>query len=192
MHLRHGAPHDILACWFGVDRSTSTRAAGEVRPLLAERRCTGSPNVRLRTPTQFVEHLGVSGRTGIIDGTEIRVRRPAAGRKDRDKFISGKNNQNAVNTRVVTDGESRVLWCSLARPAHCAHITPLSVVKPLEDGPTVETLADAGYQGPGALTGGRVITPLHRTPETGSRKCTSARARHTLHATSGSSMASPT
>ncbi|HSX97074.1 MAG TPA: hypothetical protein VLG91_06755 [Streptomyces sp.] len=24
------------------------------------------------------------------DGTEIRVRRPAQGRKDRDKFISGK------------------------------------------------------------------------------------------------------
>ncbi|MFE3390146.1 transposase family protein [Streptomyces anulatus] len=26
-----------LACWFGVDRSTVTRAVGEVRPLLAER-----------------------------------------------------------------------------------------------------------------------------------------------------------
>lgn len=36
-HLRHGATHNVLACWFGVDRSTITRAVGEVRTLLAER-----------------------------------------------------------------------------------------------------------------------------------------------------------
>ncbi|WP_240804285.1 transposase family protein [Streptomyces sp. A0592] len=29
VHLRHGATHDVLACWFGVDRSTITRAIGE-------------------------------------------------------------------------------------------------------------------------------------------------------------------
>ncbi|MFD6875627.1 transposase family protein [Streptomyces sp. NPDC060075] len=27
VHLRHGATHDVLACWFGVDRSTITPAA---------------------------------------------------------------------------------------------------------------------------------------------------------------------
>ncbi|MFE2218484.1 transposase family protein [Streptomyces canus] len=37
VHLRHGATHDVLACWFGVDRSTLTPAIGEVRPLLAVR-----------------------------------------------------------------------------------------------------------------------------------------------------------
>ncbi|MFD9499918.1 transposase family protein [Streptomyces sp. NPDC060035] len=47
VHLRHGVTHDVLACWFGVDRSTGTRAIGEVRPLLAERGCTISPDVRL-------------------------------------------------------------------------------------------------------------------------------------------------
>ncbi|MFD3586839.1 transposase family protein [Streptomyces sp. NPDC058683] len=30
--LRHGTTHNVLACWFGVDRSTITRAIGEVRP----------------------------------------------------------------------------------------------------------------------------------------------------------------
>ena len=35
VHLRHGVTHDVLACWFGVSRSTITRAVGEVRPLLA-------------------------------------------------------------------------------------------------------------------------------------------------------------
>ncbi|MFJ3213718.1 transposase family protein, partial [Streptomyces flaveolus] len=123
VHLRHGVTHDVLACWFGVDRSTITRAVGEVRPLLAERGCTVSPDVRLRSLAEVVDHLGASGATGIVDGTEIRVRRTAAGRKDRDTFISGKNKQNAVKTMVVTDGEGRVLWCSPARPASCPDIT---------------------------------------------------------------------
>ncbi|MFD9188181.1 transposase family protein [Streptomyces phaeochromogenes] len=165
IHLRHGATHDVLACWFGVDRSTITRTINEVRHLLAERGCTVSPDVRLRTLAEVVDHLGSSGTTGIIDGTEIRVRRPAAGRKDRDKFISGKNKQNAVKSMVVTDGEGRVLWCSPARPASCADITharQLGLVKLLADGPAVEILADAGYQGLGAQTGGRVVTPPHR------------------------------
>ncbi|MEU8952115.1 transposase family protein [Streptomyces sp. NPDC048489] len=165
VHLRHGATHDVLACWFSVDRSTITRAIGEVRPLLAERGCTVRPDVRLRTLGEVVTHLGTSGTTGIIDGTEIRVRRPAVGRKDRDKFISGKNKQNAVKSMVVTDGEGRVLWCSPTRPASCADITharQLGLVKLLGDGPAVAILADAGYRGSGAQTGGRVVTPPHR------------------------------
>ena len=165
VHLRHGPPHDVLACGFGADRSTITRAIGAVRPLLAERGCTVSPDVRLRSLAEVIDHLGSSGTTGIVDGTEIRVRRPAAGSKDRDKFISGKNKQNAVKSMVVTDGEGRVLFCSPAKPASCADITQarqLGLVRLLVDGPAVEILADAGYQGLGAQTGGRVITPPHR------------------------------
>jgi hypothetical protein len=91
-----------------------------------------------------------SGTTGIVDGTEIRVRRPAAGRKDRDTYVSGKNKQNAVKSMFVTDGEGRVLWCSPARPASCANITQarqLGLVKLLANKPAVEILADAGHQG---------------------------------------------
>jgi hypothetical protein len=46
---RHRVTHDVLACWFGVDRSTITRAVGEVRPLPAEQGCTISPDVRLQS-----------------------------------------------------------------------------------------------------------------------------------------------
>ncbi|MFD5978387.1 transposase family protein [Streptomyces bacillaris] len=165
VHLRHAATHDVLACWFGVDRSTITRAIGEVRPLLAERGCTVAPDIRLRTLAEVIDHLGASGQTGIIDGTEVRVRRPAVGRKDREKFISGKNKQNAVKSMVVTDAEGRLLFCSPAEPASCADITharKLGLVELLADGPAVEILADAGYQGLGAQTGGRVVTPPHR------------------------------
>ncbi|MEF9886926.1 transposase family protein [Streptomyces sp. P9-A4] len=165
VHLRHAVTHDVLACWFGVDRSTITRAIGEVRPLLAERGCTISRGVRLRTLAEVIDHLGASGQTGIIDDTEIRVRRPAAGREDRDTFISGKNKQNAVKTMVLTDQNGRVLFSSPATPGSCADITharQLGLVKLLADGPAVEILADAGYQGLGAQTGGRVVTPPHR------------------------------
>ncbi len=123
VHLRHAATHDVLACWFGVDRSTITRAIAEVRPLLAERSRTISTGVRLRTLAEVIDHIGASGKTGIIDGTEIRVRRPAPGRKDRDKFISGRSKQNAVKTVVVTDGDGRMLFCSPTRHGSCADIT---------------------------------------------------------------------
>jgi hypothetical protein len=165
VHLRHGVTHDVLACQFGVDRSTITRAVGEVRPLPAERGCTLSPGVRLRTLAEVIDQLGASGKTVIIDGTEIRARRPAAGHKDRDRFISGKNKQNALKTMVVTEQDGRVLFCSPAKPGSCADITharQLGLVKLLADGPAVEILADAGYQGLGSQTGGRVITPPHR------------------------------
>ncbi|MEU9706219.1 transposase family protein [Streptomyces sp. NPDC047981] len=117
------------------------------------------------TGRSHIDHLGASGQTGIVDGTEIRVRRPAAGRKDRDTFISGKNKQNAVKTMVLTDRNGRVLFCSPASPGSCADITharQLGLVRLLADGPAVEILADAGYQGLGAQTGGRVVTPPHR------------------------------
>ncbi|MFJ6888156.1 hypothetical protein ACIQRC_25385 [Streptomyces californicus] len=51
--------------------------------------------MRLRTLAEVIDFLGASGQTGTIDGTEIRVRRPAAGRKDREKCTSGKNKQHA-------------------------------------------------------------------------------------------------
>ncbi|SHH39337.1 Helix-turn-helix of DDE superfamily endonuclease [Streptomyces sp. 3214.6] len=162
--LRHGTTHDVLACWFGVDRSTITRAIGEVRPLLAQRGCTVARGIRLRTLAELIEYLGAGG-TGIIDGTEVRVRRPAAGRKDRDTFVSGKTKQNAVKSMILTDAEGRVLFCSPVRRGSCADITQarqLGLAQLLADGPFLEILADAGYQGMGAQTGGRVLTPPHR------------------------------
>lgn len=51
IHLRHDLPHAVLGVVFGVDRSTVTRAIGEVRRLLAERgfALPDRPGLRLRT-----------------------------------------------------------------------------------------------------------------------------------------------
>ncbi|MCX5233332.1 transposase family protein [Streptomyces sp. NBC_00233] len=86
---------------------------------------------------------------GVLDGTEIRIRRLAAGRKDRDTFISGKNKQNAVQSMVVTYGEGRVPWCGSTKPGRCADIIQacqLGLVTLLADGPVAEILADVGYR----------------------------------------------
>ncbi|MFE5039049.1 transposase family protein [Streptomyces sp. NPDC056683] len=125
-----------------------------------------------RQPARAAAKSGRSRRSSRRDREDrhhrrhrVRVRRPAAGRKDRDKFISTKNKQNAVKSMVVTDDEGRVLFCSPTKPASCADITharQLGLVKLLAEGPAVQVLADAGYQGLGAQTGGRVVTPPHR------------------------------
>lgn len=58
-----------------------------------------------------------------------------------------------------------MLFCSPTKLGSCADITHArqsGLVKLLADRPAVEILADAGYQGLGAQTGGRVVTPPHR------------------------------
>ncbi|MEU7226106.1 helix-turn-helix domain-containing protein [Streptomyces chrestomyceticus] len=50
VRLRHVVTHVVLACRFGVHRSTVTRAAGEARHLLAERGCTADSGVPAAGP----------------------------------------------------------------------------------------------------------------------------------------------
>ncbi|MCY0932210.1 transposase family protein [Streptomyces sp. H27-H1] len=78
--------HDVLACWFEVDRSTITRAIGEVRPLLADRGCRIDGGLRLRTLADVIAHLGATGQTALMDATEIRVR-PALGPPRRPQSV---------------------------------------------------------------------------------------------------------
>jgi hypothetical protein len=194
VHLRHGVTHDVLACWFGVDRSTITRAVGEVRPLLAERGCTVIPDVRLRSLADVVDHLGASGTTGIVDGTEIRVRRPAAGRKDRDKFISGKNKQNAVKSMVVT---VRRRPRAVVQPGTARKLRGHRPRPPVRAGQTLGRRARGGDSRRCRLPGsGRADRrpggdTTASTSRTGTRRCTSDSARHTRHVVSVSSTVSP-
>ncbi|WP_232794905.1 transposase [Kitasatospora sp. NRRL B-11411] len=162
VHLRHGVTHDVLACWFGVDRSTVTRAVGEIRPLLAEHGCRIAPGLRLRALADVIAHLGATGQTGIIDATEIRVRRPAANRPGRNRFVSGKSRMNAMKALVVTDDHGRVLFCGEVRAGSVADITQArdaGLVDLLANTIHLKILADAGYQGLGAQTCGQVVTP---------------------------------
>jgi DDE superfamily endonuclease len=103
VHLRHGVAHDVLACWFGVSRSTITRAVSEVRPLLAERGCTVAGGIRLHTLADVVAHLGASGQLGLLDATEVRVRRPAAHKAGRTRFVPARPGPTPPMTPIITD-----------------------------------------------------------------------------------------
>ncbi|MEE4543693.1 transposase family protein [Streptomyces sp. V4-01] len=145
VHLRHGVTHDVLARWLRVYRSTITRAIGEIRPLLSDRGCRAAPGPRLRTLADVGAYLGATGPTGIIDATEIQVRRPAAHQPGRARFISGKSRMNAMKALVVTDARGRILFCG--------------EVGSVADTIDLEILADADYQGLAAQTYGQVVTP---------------------------------
>ncbi|MFD6826707.1 hypothetical protein ACFWC5_41225 [Streptomyces sp. NPDC060085] len=47
----------------------------------------------------------------------------AAGLKDQDKFICGKNKQKAVKALVLTDERGRLPYCSPTTPGSCSDIT---------------------------------------------------------------------
>ncbi|MFE7621805.1 hypothetical protein [Streptomyces sp. NPDC057496] len=69
-----------------MDRSTITRAIGEVRPLLAERGCTMSPDVRLRALADgpAAEALADAGRQDPGAPTVGRVVTPPHRKSEKD------------------------------------------------------------------------------------------------------------
>ncbi|MFJ1797177.1 transposase family protein [Kitasatospora griseola] len=98
----------------------------------------------------------------MIDATEIRVRRPAAHRTGRNRFVSGKSRMNAMKALVITDGCGRVLFCGEVRAGSVADIAQArdaGLVDLLADTIHLEILADAGHQGLAAQTCGQVVTP---------------------------------
>lgn len=82
VHLRLGLPHAALAELYGVNRSTVSGALHKVRPLLAARgfAVPDRPGVRLRTLEDLFAYTDAEGVELRIDGTEVQVRRPRAGR----------------------------------------------------------------------------------------------------------------
>jgi hypothetical protein len=95
VHLRLAVPHAALAVAFGVDRATITRAIGQIRPLLAARGFATPAGTRLHTLADVFAYAAAEGVRLRIDGTEIRVRRPRAGRPGRKAFVSGKAKQSS-------------------------------------------------------------------------------------------------
>ncbi|MER7894312.1 transposase family protein [Micromonospora sp. NPDC094482] len=156
--LRHGRTHDVLAAWFGVDRSTITRAVGEIRPLLAERGCRVPGGMRLRTLADVVAYLDHMRAPALMDATEIRVRRPSAGRAGRQRFVSGKSRTDAIKTLVLSYTQGRLLFCGVAARGSTADITQArqaGLTNWLAHTAGVRILADAGYQGLGAQPAAR-------------------------------------
>jgi hypothetical protein len=150
--LRFQLPHAALAVFYGVDRSTITRAIHEVRPLLAARgfAVPGKGELRLRTLADVFAYAAAEGVKLRIDGTEVQVRRPAAGRPGRRAFVSGKKKQNTIKATVISDGDGRLLWAGAFRPGRMHDVTALRTEGAeglLRQYPEVTAEVDSGYQG---------------------------------------------
>ncbi len=111
VHLRWGLPHAALAELYGVDRSTVSGAIREVRPLLTARgfAIPDRPGTLLRTLEDLFAYADAEGVELRIDGTEVQVRRPRAGRPGRKAFVSGEKKQNTIKTTTFSDGQGRTL-----------------------------------------------------------------------------------
>jgi DDE superfamily endonuclease/Helix-turn-helix of DDE superfamily endonuclease len=150
--LRFQLQHAALGVFYGVDRSTITRAVQEIRPLLAARgfAVPGPSGVRLRTLADVFAYAAAEGVTLRIDGTEVQVRRPRAGRPGRRAFISGKRRQNTKKATVITDGNGATLRAGAFRPGRQHDQTALKTAgigDLLQRYPQVRALVDAGYRG---------------------------------------------
>ena len=171
--LRFQLPHAALAVFYGVHRSTITRAAGEIRPLLAQRGfavpgqpglagLAGQPGLRLRTLADVFAYAAAQGVKLRIDGTEVQVRRPRAGRPGRRAFVSGKKKQNTIKATAVSGGDGRLLWLGAFRPGRMHDVTALrtdGIEDLLRRHPDVQAEVDAGYQGLARDFPGQVSAP---------------------------------
>jgi len=150
--LRFQLPHAALAVFYQVDRSTITRAVHEIRPLLAARgfAVPGQPGLRLATLADVFACAASQGVRLRIDGTEVQVRRPRAGRPGRRAFVSGNKKQNTIKPTVVSDGAGRLLWAGAFRPGRMHDVTALrteGIEDLLRQYPDVAAEVDSGYQG---------------------------------------------
>src|SRR5262249_25559602 len=150
--LRFQLPHAALAVFYEVDRSTITRAVHEIRPLLAARgfAVPGHPGVRLRTLADMFAYAAANGVALRMDGTEVQVRRPRAGRPGRRAFVSGKRRQNTKKATVITGPDGGTLWAGAFRPGRMHDQTAVKtegICDLLQRYPQVKAQVDAGYQG---------------------------------------------
>jgi len=164
VHLRLQLPHKALAVIYGVDRSTVTRAVREIRPLLAARgfAVPGEPGLRLRTLADVFAYAASRGVTIRLDGTEVQVRRPRAGKPGRRAFVSGKKEQNTKKATVVTDEAGRTLWAGAFRPGRMHDQTAVKtegIADLLTHFPQVNAKVDAGYRGLAKGFPGQVQAP---------------------------------
>jgi hypothetical protein len=100
--------------------------------------------------------------SSALDATEVRVRRPAAGRAGRQRFVSGKARANTFKVLVLTDADGRLLFCGQTRPGSIhdlPRVRQAGLVELLALTAGVTLLADVGYQGLRAQTAGAVVTP---------------------------------
>jgi hypothetical protein len=160
--LRLALPHQALAVFYGVDRSTISTAVRQILPLLAGRGFATPTGVRLRTLADALAYAAAEGLVVRLDGTEIQVRRPAAHRPGRRAFVSGKKKQNTIKATIASDARGRPMWAGATRPGRMHDQTAIrtdGIDDLLDWYGEVKLLVDSGYRGLANDHPNQVIAP---------------------------------
>ncbi|MFE1532515.1 transposase family protein [Streptomyces albidoflavus] len=149
---------------FRVDRSTVSGAIREVGPLPAARgfAIPDRPFPRIRALEDLFAYADAEGVRLRIDGTEVRVRRPRAGRPGRKAFVSGKEKQSTIKTTTFSDGQGRTLLSGVVRPGRTHDLTTVrteGVAEQFRQYPEVKAKVDEGCRGPANEPSGRHPRP---------------------------------
>ncbi|WP_327434620.1 transposase family protein [Streptomyces sp. NBC_01236] len=178
VHLRLGLPHAALATLYAVDRSTLSEVIREVRALLAARgfAVPDRPGVRLRTLEDLFAYSDAEGVDLRIDGTEVQVRRPRAGRPGRKAFVSGKKKQNTIKTTTFSDTQGCTLLSRVVRPGRMHDQTAVrteGIAELFIQHARVKAEVDEGYRGLANEFPDQVAPRRHllRTPSPSSGGC---------------------
>lgn len=169
VHMRTGLSQAGLAQMFGCSQASVSRAVGEILPLLASRGFTtpcGGP--KLHTLADVFAYATAKKVKLRIDGTEIQVRRPKAGRKGRKRFVSGKKRANTIKVTVVCDGAGNLLWAGAVVPGRMHDQTAVKMAgidSLLDFHPDVVVMADNGYRGVYRDHPEQVIVPPTKPPK---------------------------
>ncbi|GGJ42063.1 hypothetical protein GCM10010121_061450 [Streptomyces brasiliensis] len=108
------------------------------------------PGPRLRTLEDLFAYADAEGVELRLDGTEVQVRRPRAGRPGREAFVSGKKKQNTIKTTTFSDAQGRMLFSGVVRPGRMHDQTVArseGIAEQLRRHPTVKAEVDEGYRG---------------------------------------------
>ncbi|MFE5710648.1 transposase family protein [Streptomyces sp. NPDC056501] len=106
--------------------------------------------MRLRTLEDLFAYADAEDVELRIDGTEVQVRRPRAGRPGRKAFISGKRKQNTIKTTTFSDAQGRTLFSGVVRPGRMHDQTAVRTEGIAEQcglHPKVRVEVDEGYRG---------------------------------------------
>lgn len=148
---------------FRVDRSTVSGAIREVRPLPAAPgfAIPDRPFPRIRALEDLFAYADAEGVGLRIDGTEVRVRRPRAGRRGRKAFVSGKEKQNTIKTTTFGDGQGRTLLSGVVRPGRMHDLTRYAPrVSPSSSGSTPRSKRRSTRAAEDRPTSPRAVAPV--------------------------------
>ncbi|MFJ6760010.1 transposase family protein [Streptomyces sp. NPDC091273] len=109
-----------------------------------------------------IDRAVCEGITLRIDGTEVQVRRPKAGRPGRKAFVSGKMKQNTEKVTMISDEQGRELWLGAIRPGRTHDVTAVRTEgreEQLRLHPNVKAEVDSGYAGLARDFPGQVSAP---------------------------------